>query len=546
MRRVCFLTIVLLCVTTVSADDLLVSVKRVPPRGIHGTLFLAGGGRLPDDVRRQFVQLAGGKNARLVVIPTASTQAGGDDGEERFLTSWKQYRPKSLTLLHTTDRKTADDPKFLAPLKTATAVWFGGGSQSRIAAAYVGTAVEKELHALLKRGGVIGGTSAGAAIMSRVMIASGNPKPVIRTGLDLLPDAIVDQHFRQRKRKPRLHAALERHKSRFGIGIDEQTAVVVRGRRLVVLGNGNATVVLPANGHLPEKELVLKPRDVADLTALRRAAVSRSLPPFPRKTAAVPNVPHGSLVIVGGGGMTRGIARRFVERAGGRDALIVYLPTAVPDRQARRARVPSFLQAVGARNVKILPQSRLKDVESPEFLAVLKKAHGVWFGGGRQWRFIDAYAGTKAYPLLHDVLKRGGVIGGSSAGASIQGGYLARANPLGNRDIMADGYERGLNFLPGVAIDQHFAQRRRFADMTQLMKTYPQLLGIGLDEATAIIVQKHTAVVMGRGQVHFYDRRKPVVKGRPDHESLDAGDTYDLKSRKAIFRPPVAAKRPAA
>ncbi len=242
--------------------------------------------------------------------------------------------------------------------------------------------------------------------------------------------------------------------------------------------------------------------------------------------------------------MTPAIARKFVELAGGPDALIVYLPTAVPEAQARRSRKPSYFTRVGARNITVLPQSRLQDVESPEFLATLKKARGVWFGGGRQWRFIDAYAGTKAYPLLHDVLKRGGVIGGSSAGASIQGGYLARANPLGNLDIMADGYERGFNFLPGVAIDQHFAQRRRFPDMTQLVNRYPQLIGIGIDEATAIVVRHHQAEVLGRGEVHFYDRRKPVVPGRKDYESLRAGDRFDFRLRQSIPRPAVAAPKP--
>ena len=125
---------------------------------------------------------------------------------------------------------------------------------------------------------------------------------------------------------------------------------------------------------------------------------------------------------------------------------------------------------VGATNVTVLTQRKLEDVESQEMLRALKNATGVWFGGGRQWRFVDAYEHTKAYPLLHAVLKRGGVIGGSSAGASIQGDYMARGNPLGNLDIMAAGYERGFGFLPGVAIDQHFAQRNRFADMASLVK----------------------------------------------------------------------------
>ena len=117
---------------------------------------------------------------------------------------------------------------------------------------------------------------------------------------------------------------------------------------------------------------------------------------------------------------------------------------------------------------------------------------------------------------MKDVLKRGGVIGGSSAGASIQANYLARATPIGNSQIMAFGYERGgLGFISGVAIDQHFSQRRRHKDMTQLVDTHPQLLGIGIDEATAIIVQKSKAKVVGRGKVHFYDRTQPVVPNKP-------------------------------
>jgi cyanophycinase len=164
----------------------------------------------------------------------------------------------------------------------------------------------------------------------------------------------------------------------------------------------------------------------------------------------------------------------------------------------------------------------------------LRQARGVWFGGGRQWRFVDAYEGTKAEPIFRDLLQRGGVIGGSSAGATIQGYYLCRGSPLGPQHMMCEGYERGLNFLPGVAIDQHFSQRKRFPDMTALMKIYPQLLGIGLDEATAMIVKGHTATIMGRGKVHFYDRRNPIVPGQADYESLSAGDRYDLKDRKRV------------
>ena len=124
---------------------------------------------------------------------------------------------------------------------------------------------------------------------------------------------------------------------------------------------------------------------------------------------------------------------------------------------------------------------------------------------------------------MFDVLKRGGVIGGTSAGATIQGEYLCRGGVFDNFDIRYEGYERGLGFLKGVAIDQHFTQRKRHADMTQLMKIYPQYLGIGIDEATAIVVKGSIADVIGKGKVHFYDAQAQSREGEPDYEALSAG-----------------------
>ncbi len=167
----------------------------------------------------------------------------------------------------------------------------------------------------------------------------------------------------------------------------------------------------------------------------------------------------------------------------------------------------------------------------------------MWFGGGRQWRFVDAYDGTPIVELFHEVLKRGGVICGSSAGASIQGEYLARADSITNRLIMAEGYERGFNFLPGTAIDQHFGQRNRHGDLSSLVATYPQYLGIGLDEATAIIVRGETAEVMGRNQVHFFDAHLKTPDGKIPHISLSAGATFQLAKRHVLN--PAVAEKPA-
>jgi cyanophycinase len=351
--------------------------------------------------------------------------------------------------------------------------------------------------------------------------------------LDLLPGAVIVPRFDD-DRKAILLSFLSKNPKLVGIGIGAEAALLVKGREMRVLGDGSVTVCLAACSWRPARTVELKAGSRSDFTMWRRAALARGEAPFPAAKAAVPDVPQGSLVIVGGGGVSPAILRKFIDLAGGPDAPIVLLPTAQPDPIPPRYGEAIMLERAGAKNVHILPKLDLKDVEDPKNLDLLRQAKGIWFGGGRQWRFVDAYEGTKAEPLFHDVLRRGGVIGGSSAGASIQAEYLARGSPLNNTDMMCEGYERGLGFLPGVAVDQHFSARRRFADMTALMKTYPQLLGIGIDESTALVVQGHIGEVMGRGKVHFYDRRIPLTKDGPDYEAVEAGGRYDLKARKVL------------
>ena len=230
-----------------------------------------------------------------------------------------------------------------------------------------------------------------------------------------------------------------------------------------------------------------------DLTQWRREAIDRTLPPFPAKEPRPPLVENGTLIIVGGGGTPRGLTRKMVELAGGTEkARLVYIPCSENDTVAERQRVVENWRRMGVKHATYLhTKDRMKAHTDEAFLAPLKEATGLYFGGGRQWNFADSYYGTKAHELMKDVLKRGGVIAGSSAGASIQGRYLARATPISNTKLIAFGYERGgLGFLDGVAIDQHFTQRNRFRDMSRFVDHYPQLLGIGIDESTALIVQK--------------------------------------------------------
>jgi cyanophycinase len=477
--------------------------------------------------------MAGGEQAKLVVIPTASESADKAD-DIKFTERWTKLEIETVSVLHTTDRKVADTDEFVKPLKEATAVWFVGGSQTRIADAYVGTKVEQELHALLKRGGAIGGTSAGAAIQSKLMIASGNPVPNLDVGFDFLPGAVIDQHFVKRNRKPRLVKTITENPEHVGFGIDEGTAMIVAGRRILVLGDSTVTILLAANEHRPMKQIVLRNRQVADLTALRRAARDRRRPQFPPKKMSPVYVKNGALLIVGGGGMTRPMVDDFIEQAGGQeDARIVILPVSSTNPKSGDYAVRMF-KGRGAKHVVSLPQRKKEDVESDEFLNEMKQATGVWFGGGRQWHFMDCYESTKAWPLVLDVLKRGGVIGGSSAGASIQSEYMVRGSPLRNTDMMADGYERGFGFLPGAAVDQHFTQRGRHPDLESVIRRFPQLLGIGIDETTAIWVEKDKARVLGRHTVYFIESIQENGTRALLKQEVRLDGLFDLKTRKVI------------
>jgi len=257
--------------------------KLKPAEPITGSLVIGGGGGMPDIVWQRFMQLAGGENAHIVVIPTASSKADTLDPNS-YLEKWHNRNPASVTILHTRSKEKANDTNFLKPLDKATAIWFGGGGQSKITDAYVGTLAEEKFHQVLNRGGVIGGSSAGAAIMTKTMIARKKPIPQISIGLGFLPGAIVDQHFIKRKRQVRLVNAVTAFPQLVGFGIDEKTALVVYdGSKIDVIGDSYVTVIFGPCGNYPiqiEKLQPLrqtdnKPNYIADLIELSRLARKR-------------------------------------------------------------------------------------------------------------------------------------------------------------------------------------------------------------------------------------------------------------------------------
>lgn len=479
----------------------------IDPAGLPGTRFLVGGGKAPEAVYERFVTLCGGADARIVLIPTASRNADTEEGRAKTLTTWRGDHPDThFEVLHTRDRAVADEEAFTAPLRAATGVWLGGGAQELLAAAYLGTRVERELVALLARGGVVGGTSAGTAIQTRPMIQEGMNPPVIADGFDFVPGAISDQHFLVRERLPRLLLALAARPGHFGLGIDEGTAVEIAGREMRVLGRSKALLVLAAGAGREQRIVELQAGDRADLVTWQRAARDRAAEAWPPAELPPPAVPAGSLVIVGGGRLPDAALQRFVELAGGAAAKVVLVPSAMAKGDRAPEPIARRLRAAGVGELRELDCAHPRDVTDTA-LAVLDDATAVWFGGGRQWRLCDAFEGTAALAKFHGVLTRGGVIGGSSAGATIQGGFLVRGNPLGNTEMWCEGYDRGFAFLPGCAIDQHFLARDRLGDLAALHRRLPQLTGLGIDEGTAAIVAGDTLEVVGDSRIALFAPR---------------------------------------
>ena len=252
---------------------------------------------------------------------------------------------------------------------------------------------------------------------------------------------------------------------------------------------------------------------------------------------------NGTLIILGGGDLSESLIKSFIQIGGGLDVPMVIIPTADgQDKYDENFGEVGMLKKLGATNVKILHTTDRSIANTESFVEPLANAKVVWFSGGRQWRLVDAYKNTLTEKMLWKVLENGGVIGGSSAGATIQGSFLVRGDTKNNQIMMGD-HQEGFGFLKNVAIDQHVLARNRHFDMIEILTQRPELLGIGIDESTGIIVKGNQFEVIGDSYVVVYDRSfwsregsdlKKIPKNNIIFYFLCAGDKYDLLNRKVI------------
>jgi cyanophycinase len=216
-----------------------------------GQLVIIGGAEDKEGdctILREFVRRSGGLQARIVVM-TVATELPREVGDN-YTRVFERLGVENVRIVDTVYREDASDASALEAIEKATGVFFTGGDQARITSVLKDTDIDQALHRRFSEGIVIGGTSAGAAMMPDMMIVEGdgetNPRVEIvkmEPGMAFLPGVVIDQHFAQRGRIGRLLSAVAQQPVVLGFGIDENTAIVVNNNQLEVIGEGAVTVI---------------------------------------------------------------------------------------------------------------------------------------------------------------------------------------------------------------------------------------------------------------------------------------------------------------
>lgn len=259
---------------------------------------------------------------------------------------------------------------------------------------------------------------------------------------------------------------------------------------------------------------------------------------------------RGHLVLNGGGGKPDQVMAKFVELAGGADGAIVVFPTASAEADTGDY-YRELLAGYGAGSIAVAEVRSPADAADPELAEVVAAASGIWFSGGDQRRITQALNGTPVGEAVRAAFERGAAVGGTSAGTACQSGLMI----TGDGDfsvITADNVElwQGLGLFEGVIVDQHFVARGRHNRLISVVLEHPQLLGVGIDEATAVWVRPDGRFeVLGEGWVVVYDASQALVRRAPrgeDGTALGAhgmvthlllpGEIFDV-ARRAVVEP---------
>ncbi len=293
------------------------------------------------------------------------------------------------------------------------------------------------------------------------------------------------------------------------------------------------------------KKMPLVSLTLIALIGLTAAACAPSSSTSPR--------PKGSLFIIGGGERDAPLMKRYIQLAEAHDTgkiVIFTMASSVPDEVG-----PELLtefKGNGAKNAVYYNLSRERAMQ-PGSDKILDGAGGIWFSGGDQALLTAALLGTPVHKRMLEMYNEGAVIGGTSAGAAVQSEFMITGNEKRTKGeegtwevIWADDVEHteGFGFVKKAVIDQHFVTRRRHNRLIAVVLQYPSLVGVGIEESTAVLVRPDGRYeVLGEGQVIVYDARRAKTFRSPDGhlgghnltmQVLLPGDVYDLDSGRAV------------
>lgn len=497
-----------------------------------GTLLIHGGthgGRGAD----AFMALVNNPEALIVVIPTAGPDENCGENAP-VVAPLRERGAKNIKVLHTRDRRTANSPEFVAPLRAAKAVWISGGQQSRLATAYLHTLTHRELFGVLERGGVMAGNSAGASIQGSFLYGGHNGGDV---GFGFVRQSVVGQHYIRRHRMGGIARIVGQYPGLLGIGIDEDTFIVVRGNTFEVSGTSKVALcdARRPGWSVEQPYEFLFAGDRYDLKS-RRLLTSRAWDPAgqwegagkpwqdPAAEWKTCGPPQGALLMAGGKA-SPDVMKRFLDLVGDREARIVVIPTAGVDGRDERNEDLAAFRALGARNMMLWHTLDRDAANCTRFVAQLRDAQAVWISAGDPWRLADVLLHTLAHKELFGVLAKGGVIGAEGDSAR-----FLTARMAGD----AYGWEQGGGFLRAAAVHTWPAEKRAIGDMVAVLKKEPSLLGLGIDQTAAVLVQGDGFEVIGEGKVAVFDATRrgwPWEEGE-SHILLGSGERYDLKNRR--------------
>jgi cyanophycinase len=216
----------------------------------------------------------------------------------------------------------------------------------------------------------------------------------------------------------------------------------------------------------------------------------------------------GKLIIIGGGDILDTMYNLFAKEIGGKDQPIVYIPTATDDEPwIQEGQHLVKFTSRGFTNLTTVHTRDKQKANDPVFIDRIRKTKGVFIGGGDQANIANAFLGTEVHKELIALLNRGGIIMGTSAGATIMGDLMITGYEQRKAPHIKHQYPSGLAFMKNTSIDQHVLVRNRQFDLVPMLEGNTHILGMAIDEATAAYVQRDSIQVIGRSYMMIYDQQ---------------------------------------